>query len=68
MVLPHKKLVGQNPGPDILFGQYNQMEKGRLRTVLSKGVRAVYQESGVLGKRSQKPLEAPLNADNAGRS
>ena len=43
-----------------------QMEKGSLRTVLSKGVWAAYQKSRVLGKRAQEPLEAPLKVDNAG--
>jgi pyrroline-5-carboxylate reductase len=43
-----------------------QMEKGNLRTVLSKGVWAAYQKSRVLGKRAQEPMEAPLKVDNAG--
>jgi pyrroline-5-carboxylate reductase len=43
-----------------------QMEKGSLRTVLSKGVWAAYQKSRVLGKRAQEPIEAPLKVDNSG--
>jgi pyrroline-5-carboxylate reductase len=43
-----------------------QMEKGSLRTVLSKGVWAAYQKSRVLGKRAQEPMEAPLKVDNSG--
>ncbi|MEA3341423.1 MAG: pyrroline-5-carboxylate reductase [Chloroflexota bacterium] len=43
-----------------------QMEKGSLRTVLSKGVWAAYQKSRLLGKRAQEPLEAPLKVDNTG--
>jgi len=44
-----------------------QMEKGRLRTVLSKAVWAAYQKSRLLGKRAQEPADAPLdvNGDDA---
>jgi len=41
-----------------------QMEKGSLRTVLSKGVWAAYQKSRLLGKRVQEPLESPLKVDD----
>jgi pyrroline-5-carboxylate reductase len=41
-----------------------QMEKGAMRTVLSKAVWAAYQKSRLLGQRAQGPLEAPLKVDN----
>ena len=37
-----------------------QMEKGSMRTVLSKAVWAAYQKSRLLGRRAQQPPEAPL--------
>jgi pyrroline-5-carboxylate reductase len=40
-----------------------QMEKGGLRTVLSKAVWAAYQKSRLLGQRAQEPPEAPLKVD-----
>lgn len=40
-----------------------QMEKGGLRTVLSKAVWAAYQKSRLLGQRAQEPLEAPLKVN-----
>jgi len=40
-----------------------QLEKGALRTVLSKAVWAAYQKSRLLGKRAQEPFEAPLHVD-----
>jgi pyrroline-5-carboxylate reductase len=41
-----------------------QLEKGGLRTVLTKAVWAAYQKSRVLGARAQEPLEAPLKVDS----
>jgi pyrroline-5-carboxylate reductase len=41
-----------------------QLEKGGLRTVLSKAVWAAYQKSRVLGSRAQEPMEAPLKVDS----
>jgi len=40
-----------------------QMEKGGLRTVLSKAVWAAYQKSRLLGQRAQQPPEAPLEVN-----
>jgi pyrroline-5-carboxylate reductase len=40
-----------------------QMEKGSMRTVLSKAVWAAYQKSRLLGQRAQQPPEAPLAVD-----
>jgi pyrroline-5-carboxylate reductase len=40
-----------------------QMEKGSLRTVLSKAVWAAYRKSRLLGERAKQPLEAPLKVD-----
>ncbi|MDY7076219.1 MAG: pyrroline-5-carboxylate reductase, partial [Chloroflexota bacterium] len=37
-----------------------QLEKGGLRTVLSKAIWAAYKKSRLLGKRAQQPLEGPL--------
>jgi pyrroline-5-carboxylate reductase len=43
-----------------------QMEKGSMRTVLSKAVWAAYQKSRLLGQRAQQPPEAPLEVDGKG--
>ncbi len=40
-----------------------QMEKGGMRTVLSKAVWAAYQKSRRLGERAAQPIEAPLKVD-----
>jgi len=40
-----------------------QLEKGGIRTVLSKAVWAAYQKSRILGERAEDPLEAPLTVD-----
>jgi pyrroline-5-carboxylate reductase len=40
-----------------------QMEKGGMRTVLSKAVWAAYQKSRLLGQRAQQPPEAPLEVN-----
>jgi len=40
-----------------------QMEKGSMRTVLSKAVWAAYQKSRLLGQRALQPPEAPLKVD-----
>ena len=42
-----------------------QLEKGGMRTVLSKAVWAAYQKSRVLGERADEPMEAPLKVDGA---
>ncbi len=41
-----------------------QMEKGGMRTVLSKAVWAAYQKARLLGQRASKMPEAPLKVDN----
>jgi pyrroline-5-carboxylate reductase len=41
-----------------------QLEKGGMRTVLSKAVWAAYQKSRFLGERAAQPLEAPLRVDS----
>jgi pyrroline-5-carboxylate reductase len=43
-----------------------QLEKGGMRTVLSKAIWAAYQKSRLLGQRAQEPLEAPLKVDGEG--
>jgi pyrroline-5-carboxylate reductase len=43
-----------------------QLEKGGMRTVLSKAVWAAYQKSRLLGERAEEPLEAPLRVDSEG--
>jgi len=40
-----------------------QLEKGGLRTVLSKAVWAAYKKSRLLGEMAQQPPEAPLKVD-----
>lgn len=40
-----------------------QLEKGGIRTVLSKAVWAAYQKSRLLGELAQQPPEAPLKID-----
>lgn len=40
-----------------------QLEKGGLRTVLSKAVWAAYKKSRLLGQRAQEPTEAPLKVN-----
>jgi pyrroline-5-carboxylate reductase len=40
-----------------------QMEKGSLRTVLSKAVWAAYKKSRLLGQKAQQPPESPLAVD-----
>jgi len=37
-----------------------QLEKGGMRTVLSKAIWAAYKKSRLLGERAQQPLEGPL--------
>jgi pyrroline-5-carboxylate reductase len=41
-----------------------QMEKGGLRTVLSKAVWAAYKKSHLLGERAQQPIEGPLTVNH----
>ncbi|MCP4535541.1 MAG: pyrroline-5-carboxylate reductase [Chloroflexi bacterium] len=41
-----------------------QLEKGGLRTILSKAIWAAYKKSRLLGKRAQQPLEGPLQVGN----
>ena len=41
-----------------------QLEKGGMRTVLSKAVWAAYQKSRLLGERAEDPMEAPLKVDS----
>ena len=43
-----------------------QLEKGGMRTVLSKAVWAAYQKSRLLGESAEEPLEAPLKVDSEG--
>jgi pyrroline-5-carboxylate reductase len=40
-----------------------QLEKGGMRTILSKAVWAAYQKSRLLGQRAQQPPEAPLEVN-----
>lgn len=41
-----------------------QLEKGRMRTILSKAIWAAYKKSRLLGERAQQPLEGPLKVGN----
>jgi pyrroline-5-carboxylate reductase len=41
-----------------------QMEKGAMRTVLSKAVWAAYQKSRLLGARAAQPIDAPLKVES----
>lgn len=41
-----------------------QMEKGGMRTILSKAVWAAYQKARLLGERAQQPPNSPLKVDN----
>ena len=41
-----------------------QLEKGGMRTILSKAVWAAYQRSQLLGKQAEGPQDAPLRVDN----
>jgi pyrroline-5-carboxylate reductase len=40
-----------------------QLDKGGIRTILSKAVWAAYQKSQLLGKRAEEPLGSPLSLD-----
>ncbi|MBC8448350.1 MAG: pyrroline-5-carboxylate reductase [Chloroflexi bacterium] len=40
-----------------------QLEKGGLRTILSKAIWAAYKKSRLLGEQVQQPLEGPLRVD-----
>jgi len=44
-----------------------QLEKGGLRTVLSKAIWAAYKKSRLLGERAQQPMEGPLLVGNEKR-
>jgi pyrroline-5-carboxylate reductase len=41
-----------------------QLEKGGMRTILSKAVWAAYQKSQLLGKKAEEPPEAPLRIED----
>ncbi len=41
-----------------------QLEKGGMRTILSKAVWAAYQKSKLLGKTAQEPPDSPLKVEN----
>ena len=41
-----------------------QLEKGGMRTILSKAVWAAYQKSQLLGKKAEEPPESPLRIEN----
>jgi len=43
-----------------------QLEKGGMRTILSKAIWAAYKKSRLLGERAQEPLEAPLKVNGEG--
>jgi pyrroline-5-carboxylate reductase len=43
-----------------------QLEKGGLRTILSKAIWAAYKKSRLLGERAQQPIEGPLKVGNEG--
>jgi len=41
-----------------------QLEKGGMRTILSKAVWAAYQKSRLLGKKTQDPPDSPIKVEN----
>jgi pyrroline-5-carboxylate reductase len=41
-----------------------QLEKGGMRTILSKAVWAAYQKSQLLGKKAEDPPDSPLRVEN----
>jgi len=41
-----------------------QLEKGGLRTILSKAIWAAYRKSRLLGERAQQPMKGPLKVGN----
>ena len=41
-----------------------QLEKGGMRTILSKAVWAAYQKSQLLGKKAQDPPDSPIKVEN----
>jgi pyrroline-5-carboxylate reductase len=41
-----------------------QLEKGGMRTILSKAIWAAYKKSCLLGERAQKPLKGPLEVND----
>jgi len=41
-----------------------QLEKGGMRTILSKAVWAAYQKSQLLGKKAEEPMDSPLRVEN----
>ncbi|MDY6874993.1 MAG: pyrroline-5-carboxylate reductase [Chloroflexota bacterium] len=41
-----------------------QLEKGGMRTILSKAIWAAYKKSRLLGERAQQPVEGPLKVGN----
>ena len=41
-----------------------QLEKGGMRTILSKAVWAAYQKSQLLGKKAEEPPDSPLRVEN----
>jgi pyrroline-5-carboxylate reductase len=43
-----------------------QLEKGGLRTILSKAIWAAYRKSRLLGERVQQPMEGPLKVNGEG--
>ena len=43
-----------------------QLEKGGMRTILSKAIWAAYKKSRLLGERAQQPMEGPLEVGNEG--
>ena len=45
-----------------------QMEKGGMRTILSKAIWAAYKKSRLLGERAQQPVEGPLTVGGNGDS
>ncbi len=45
-----------------------QLEKGGMRTILSKAIWAAYKKSRLLGERAQQPAEGPLQVGGDGES
>jgi hypothetical protein len=39
------------------------LEKGGMRTILSKAIWAAYKKSRLLGERAQQPMEGPLKVN-----
>jgi pyrroline-5-carboxylate reductase len=61
--LAHMRNMVTSPGGTSAEAIY-QLEKGGMRTILSKAIWAAYKKSCLLGERAQQPLKGPLEVNN----